>query len=1171
MPSDGRHEDARRLYRRALGLEPSQREAFLRTACGEDAALRRTVDELLSDGGAPTADSGTVAGEPPPDLSPGEAVQDRYRIEGRLGRGGMGVVYAAHDELLDRPVALKMLRRGALDASGRQRFLREARAAAALNHGNVVALFDAGEVAGRPFLVMEKVEGDSLEHRPPETLDHILAAADGVCAALAHAHERGLVHRDLKPANVLLDARSGSVKLTDMGIALARGGPRVTRPGAVAGTPTYMAPEQALGREVDARTDLYALGVMLYQWAVGRPPFEGDDALAVVSQHINAPVVPPRNLRPDLPASFERVVLRLLAKEPSRRFAAASEVREALAMVGRETDEETLGAAAMISGLAGGRMVGREAELDRLQSLWRETRTSGGRLVLVSGEPGVGKTRLARELVASVGLEGGLILSGGCYEHEATTPYLPFVEALRQFVRDAEDETLRTVLGDSAVEIARLAPEIASRLGPFAGGESLPPMEQRIRLFDHVGRFLARLARPRGLLLFLDDLQWADHGSVDLLHDLLRHLRGEPVLVLGTYRDVEVDPSHPLARALVDWERERIASRLPLLRLDRQATRSMLSALLDQEEISEELVLGLHRETEGNPFFVEEIVKAMVADGGLVRRHGGWERSASDEVSLPESLKSAIESRLDRLGEDCLRALRTAAVIGKDFSFERLAAIVDLGEDELLDLLDEASAAQIVVPARGESFAFTHDKIREVLHEELNPVRRRRTHRRIAETLLTAHERGDEAAAEDLAFHFIGAGDLERGLHFSLEAARSAAAVFAFDEALERLQQARECAEGLADRDRIRSVDETIGNVHHDRGDFARAARALESALEQAADPATRARLHVKIADTYLVAGDVEGREHARAALEAVAAAEQPAIVADATMIEGRYLHLAGDLTGAAAAYEKALDIAAEGPEDPELLIGIYANLSGTYQHLADYRASDAWARKCAEVGARHSLPIGSLMYHEFSGENAYYRGLWQEGVEHGETEQREAEACQAGARALWARFRIFSLHQLGRVAEAETLAHEVIAGAHETGDFRLEMLMHSALAVVLLDTGRVEEALATARAAVAEADASGLVNQRITARHALVRSLRRRGEDAEATDTARFAAELAETSGSLGLLLISGSVFAEALSLGDREAEVDALLERHREIAETTESPARLAMNRHVRGLVAA
>jgi tetratricopeptide (TPR) repeat protein len=1174
MSNDPKTDDARRLFERALGLEPSQRSRFLDVECSRDDQLRHTVEALLSREAEPTEGLASAREGRLAELDPGATIQGRYRIEDPLGRGGMGVVYAAHDELLDRPVAVKMLTRAALDESGRQRFLREARAAAALNHTNVVAIYDAGEDDGRPYLVMEKVEGRSLERQPPEEMDAILEIARGICAALAHAHERGLVHRDLKPANVLLDTSAegpARVKLTDMGIALARGGPRVTRTGAIAGTPTYMAPEQALGRDVDARTDLYALGVMLYQWSVGRPPFEGDDALAVVSQHINAPVVPPRNLHPALPASFDRLVLRLLSKEPSQRFDSASEVQEALAVVGRETDEDTLGSAAAISGLARGRMVGREVELEKLQGLWRAARDNGGHLVLVSGEPGVGKTRLARELVASVGLEGGLVLGGGCYEHEATTPYLPFVEALRQFVRDAEDEPLRAALGDSAPEIARLAPEIDSRLGPLEPDTGLSPQEQRIRLFDHVGRFLARLAGPRGLLLFLDDLQWADQGSLDLLHDLLRNLRGDPVLVLATYRDVEVPSSHPLARALVDWQRDQVASRLPLGRLDREGTRRLLVALLGQEEISEELVAGLQRETEGNPFFVEEIVKAMVAGGGLVRHDGDWKRAVTDEVILPESLKSAIESRLERLGDECLRVLRVAAVLGKDFRFERLASIVDLDEDTLLDRLDEATAAQIVTPARDESFVFTHDKIREVLHEELNPIRRRRTHKRIADALLAEHESGTDVAVEDLAFHFIEAGDFERGLRFSRDAARAAAAVFAFDEAVARLRQARQCANDLGDREQIGSVDEALGDAFRDLGHFSLAAEALESALEMAGDAPTRARLHVKMADTYLVAGDSKGLQHAQAALAAVEASEHAAIVADATMIEGRYRHLDGDLKGAAAAYERALEIAATGPEDPDVLIAIYANLSGTYQHLAEYSVGDGWAKKCAEVGERHGLPLGSLMYHEFAGENSYYRGNWRKAVEHGETEQREAEACQAGARALWARFRVWSLHQLGRVAEAQGLAREGIAGAHESGDYRLEMLLHSALAVVLLDSGREEEALETARAAVAEADEADLINHRITARHALTRCLERHGELEMAADTAHFTNELARESGSTGLFLISGAVLAAGLLANGRIAEATEALDHHEEIAKTTDSPARLAMNRHVRGLVAA
>src|SRR5258705_9938893 len=213
----------------------------------------------------------------------------------------------------------------------RRRFMSEARAVAALNHPNIVAVYDVGEDHGFPFFVMELVEGPNLGQAPPHDLQQVVEFACQICAALEHAHTNKIVHRDLKPANVLLSGKPATVaKLADLGLALPARGSRISHAGTIVGTAAYMAPEQALGKTVDGRADLYALGIVLYELTTGRVPFPGNDPLATISQHLHAPVVPPRVLRPDLPRALETVMLRLLAKDPAQRFATAAETSTAL-------------------------------------------------------------------------------------------------------------------------------------------------------------------------------------------------------------------------------------------------------------------------------------------------------------------------------------------------------------------------------------------------------------------------------------------------------------------------------------------------------------------------------------------------------------------------------------------------------------------------------------------------------------------------------------------------------------------------------------------------------------------------------------------------------------------------------------------------------------------------
>ena len=348
----------------------------------------------------------------------GTILRNRYRLDSELGRGGMGTVYRATDLELEREVAVKVLSTTSQTSDARDRLIREARAAAALNHPHIVTIHDVGEESGQPFLVMELVPGPRLSQARPSDLARVVEIATQICAALEHAHTNQIVHRDLKPDNVLLSGSSYStnVKLADLGLALPAYGARISRAGVIVGTAAYMAPEQALGQTVDGRADLYALGVLLYELTTGRVPFTGDDPLTIVSQHVHAPVVPPRVLRPDLPRRLEAIIIRLLAKDPAQRFASATETRAALAeslIDGGDTlSGEIPVSVAILEALSRGRLVGRANELNEARELWQRAREGRGHAVLLSGEPGAGKTRLARELTIQAAVDGALVLTG---------------------------------------------------------------------------------------------------------------------------------------------------------------------------------------------------------------------------------------------------------------------------------------------------------------------------------------------------------------------------------------------------------------------------------------------------------------------------------------------------------------------------------------------------------------------------------------------------------------------------------------------------------------------------------------------------------------------------------------------------------------------------------------
>ncbi|HUV15070.1 MAG TPA: serine/threonine-protein kinase, partial [Pelolinea sp.] len=258
----------------------------------------------------------------------GTVLNNRYRLDRELGQGGMGTVYEGYDQLLDRVIAIKVLTAKSLGTEGRNRLLSEARAVAQLNHPNIVAIYDAGEAGEVPYVVMEYMHGQSLHEIPPSGMDEILNVAIQICDALEEAHNHGIVHRDLKPENVIM-TEGGLAKLTDFGLARSLSS-RMSQEGALTGTVFYISPEQALGKPLDGRTDLYALGAMLYEFATGQLPFKADDPLAVIAQHIHEEPKRPSELMPDISGNFDEIILKLLSKEVNDRFGTAAETREAL-------------------------------------------------------------------------------------------------------------------------------------------------------------------------------------------------------------------------------------------------------------------------------------------------------------------------------------------------------------------------------------------------------------------------------------------------------------------------------------------------------------------------------------------------------------------------------------------------------------------------------------------------------------------------------------------------------------------------------------------------------------------------------------------------------------------------------------------------------------------------
>jgi len=763
-----------------------------------------------------TEPTSTPAPEAPPSPEPTSFAGGRYQVRQLLGEGGKKKVYLVHDNTLDRDVAFALIKTEKLDKESKTRITREAQAMGKLgDHPNIVTIHDMGEHEGQPYIVLPVMSGGDIEgliEKAPEhklPLEQAISITKSVCQGLEFAHSKGIIHRDLKPGNVWLSA-DGTAKIGDFGLAVAVDLSRLTQSGMMVGTVSYMPPEQAMGGKVTPKADLYSLGAMLYEMVTGRPPFIGDDSVAIIGQHINTSVVSPTWHRADLPPGLEVLILQLLEKDPEKRPSSAGYVLKALESIeaGKvEKEPSQVTTAPESSPLYRKVFVGREPEQKQLQTAFSGAMSGQGALMMVVGEPGIGKTALCEQLATYVTLRGGKTLVGHCYEEGSLSlPYLAFVEAMRSYVLTRETRDLRKELGTGAADVARIVSEVREKLKVEPRFPESPE-EERYRLFQAVTSFLTNAAKVQPLLIVLEDLHDSDKGTLEMLIHVSRNLSGARLLIVGTYRDVEVDRTHPLSAALAELRRVATFDRVLLRGLNADEVRRMLESIT-REEVPWSLAEAVHRQTEGNPLFVQEVVRYLVEEGLISREEGHW-KATTLEMSIPEGLRDVVGKRLSGLSPECNRILSIASVIGRDFRLDALQKVADVSDDELFTALEEAKGAAVLEEQAsvgiGASFRFTHAFFRQILYEEMFAPRRIRTHQQVGRALEDVYARRREDHAAELAEHFAQStehDDLVKALEYSEMAAERASSVYAYGEAVRLLEQALKVQEVLDPEDK---------------------------------------------------------------------------------------------------------------------------------------------------------------------------------------------------------------------------------------------------------------------------------------------------------------------------------------------------------------------------------
>jgi class 3 adenylate cyclase/tetratricopeptide (TPR) repeat protein len=534
---------------------------------------------------------------------------------------------------------------------------------------------------------------------------------------------------------------------------------------------------------------------------------------------------------------------------------------------GTRTDQRALlPVGSFLGALPEGPLVARQVELERICEELDTVSAGVGRLLLLTGEPGVGKTRLAQEAMVAAQARGFLVATGRCYAPQAVVAYYPFVEALHHVLGQAPGE-LRGTITERWPEVMRLLPEA---MPGVHGGRPLPDMgtpkgqgDDQQRLFWQVTGFVQALAGTRSLTLLLDDLHWADGASLDLLAHLARHTRGDRILLLGVYRDVEVTRQHPLEDVMRDLGRERLLDRIPVHRLPIEGTRALIGAALGMNEVSEAFAGLLHERAEGNPFFTGELLRDLIEQGAVYKgSEGRWQRHDIEEITIPEGVRAVIGQRIGRLASSTQETLTEAAILGQVFAFDELVGMAGRTEEEVEEALEEATGAGLIREERqnraGGAYTFVHVLIQQTLYTEITARRRRRLHRAAGEVIERLPERARDLRAAELAWHFREADEPGRALPYAVLAGDQAEAVFAHHEAETHFLGALDLARQLDDHIRHGEALEKLAGVQEITGrhDDARASYEQVLALHRAAllpdkGSVWLAHLHYRIAVTF--------------------------------------------------------------------------------------------------------------------------------------------------------------------------------------------------------------------------------------------------------------------------------------------------------------------------------
>jgi predicted ATPase len=731
-------------------------------------------------------------------------------VVAQLGAGGMGEVYRAKDARLARSIALKVIRRALVgDEASLDRLLREATLASALNHPNIVTVYETGVFGSDRYIAMELIEGSTLRAAAGEglPLSRAIAIARQITEALAVAHAAQIIHRDIKPENVMVRP-DGYVKLLDFGLARLNAGtlathstrPAATETGLVLGTIGYMAPEQARGERVTPEADVFALGVLLYEIATGRHPFSAASQVGTLHALMWESPEPPALINPELPRAIDQLILEMLQKDPRLR-PGASEVMYRLTLAHDSTVAAALASVTVAPRPAGAdpNVVGRDSEMAALLHEFDRARRGRGRLISIAAEAGMGKTTLMDAFVRQLEDAGEAVRvgRGRCSERLAgSEAYLPVLEVLDSLQRNEH-------LGSLTRLIRAVAPSWYAQIIPASANDSSAARlaaettgGSQERLKREISVLIAEIARMQPVVLCFDDVHWADRSTIDLLAYLARRIENTRALIITTSRPSELAQGrHPFLSVKLDLLARGLCRELAPSNLDEAAIGRYVALQCPEHRFPDGFASLIHQRTEGNPLFMADVLRDLRRRQVIRQQGGRWviaEDLSSLEHELPPSVMSLIERKLEALDDADRRLLTAASVQGLDFDTAIVARALALDETDVEDRLERLEREHALVRFVGElqcpdrsfslRYRFAHHLYHNTISDSLRITRRVALSRTIAESLI-ARTPGDQCdCAADIALILEAAREHVKAAEYWNRAAQAAARLYAHGE-----------------------------------------------------------------------------------------------------------------------------------------------------------------------------------------------------------------------------------------------------------------------------------------------------------------------------------------------------------------------------------------------------